>query len=323
LRAAALVAIGVVVGGMTLGSALAQQAATGDGGTALAKPGAVRLDDRGAAAAGLLEARLEFSTNASPATGANRLLAISGNGAAAAVASQVGPQPATLVVARRDGSELAISMNGLIGAGFAPDASWLAVIDGAGAMWRASAASGALAPVADGPFIGQPVVAADGSVLALEVSSVEAPIVSRLVRISPQGVVSHLTDDDLVYAVQVLADGSVALATHRGSRTVVLQLASGHVRQLADLGEDAVHPAVSPQADAVAFERYGVVFLVSLPDGFAAPIGPGWRPQFSPDGQSILLERLQGAVLVSREGREIASLASQGGFAACGGECRP
>jgi hypothetical protein len=316
------VAIGIVVGGLTLGTALAQQAPASDATIdAGGRTGDIVLVDRGQLAPGLAEVRLTYATDAPPASGANRVLAIGPAGSAAAVATQVGPDPTTLTIVRGDGSQQRVSLPGLIGAGFAPDGSWLAVIDGSGRIWHVATENGAAARLADGPFLGSPIIAADGSILALRVSSVEAPIMSRLVRIGPDGSIATLSEDELVYGAQVLADGSVAYAAHRGSETFLMQLAASGPAQLADLGQDAVNVGVSPSGDAVAFERAGQVFLRRIGDSDSSPLIAGTHPVFAPDGRSILVELAQGSVLVGRDGHPIASFDSQAGFAACQAGC--
>ena len=322
-RSAVLAAAGIVVGGLTLGTALAQPAARPIAAIDAGATNAIQLIDRQSLAPGLAEVRIGFATGASPASGANRLLALAPDGATAAIASQVGPGPATLTLARRDGSAVRVTLPGLIGAGFAPDGSWLATIDGSGAMWRVPDSGAALARRADGPFVGTPIVQPDGSVLALRVSSVEAPIVSRLVRISADGGMEVLTADDLVYGAQLIADGSIAFAAHRGSRTYLMRLDGGATRQVADLGEDAVNAALSPDGDAVAFEREGQVFLQAVAGRTATLLGAGARPRFAPNGRSVLVELDSGSALLALDGRRLATFADQTDFAACGEGCQP
>jgi hypothetical protein len=240
----------------------------------------------------------------------------------AAIAKQVGPDPTTLLLARADQSQLLIQMPGLIAAGFAPDGSWLAAVDGTGALWRVQVDTGAATHVHDGPFIGRPTVEATGSILALSVSSVEAPFVSRLVRVAVDGSsVAFLSTDQLVYGAQPLVDGSVAVVAHAAFSTGVWRLADGQRQALVDLGQDAVNVAVAPSGDAVAWERGGEVFLQALPAGKAIRLASGTHPRFAGDGRSVLVELPEGNVLVGRDGRIIATLASQAGFAGCAGEC--
>jgi len=316
-------AVGIVVGGLTLGTTLAQPAVDvpEDGDPGLAAP--IQLIDRRQLAPGLAEVRIGFATAASPATGANRLLALAPDGATAAVASQVGPAPATLTLAHRDGGAVRIPLPGLIGAGFDRQGAWLAAIDGRGALWRVPQSGAMPVRLADGPFLGNPVVQPDGSVLALRVSSVEAPIVSRLVRISPHGGTQLLAADELVYGAQLMDDGSIAYSAHRGSRTYLMRLTGTGVQQLADLGEDAVNAVLSPAGDSVAFERGGLVFLQSVAGRTVVPLGVGMRPRFAPDGRSILVELDAGSALLALDGSRLGAFADQSEFASCAKGCQP
>lgn len=322
LRAPALVASGILVGGLTLGSVLAVQAPSGGSDDPALRPGAASLVDRGDLAPGLSELRFA-SSDATTAPGANRLLALGPDGAVAAVASQIGPDPATLALVHVGGAQQQVSMPGLIGAGFAPDGRWLAVIDGSGSMWRVPADGSAPRHLVDGPFLGQPIVEVDGSIVTLHVSSVEAPIQSRLVRIGPDNSITTLADEELVYGAQLMPDGSLAYAAHRESRLVMMRIVGGNAQQLADLGQDAVHAQLSPQADAIAFERAGDAFVLPLGGGDATFLAHGSRPQFAPDGRTLLVEQAQGAILYGRGGGALGALASQAGFAPCVAECRP
>ncbi|HEX6656151.1 MAG TPA: hypothetical protein VF153_08080 [Candidatus Limnocylindria bacterium] len=322
VRPALFAAAGIVIGGLTIGTALAQPRLVGQDEPDPAGS-AIQLIDRHQLAPGLAEIRIGIATGASPATGANRLLAVSADAATAAVASQVGPGPATLTLIHRDGGASRVALPGLIGAGFSPDGSWLAAIDGSGAIWRVPLAGYAPFRLADGPFLGTPTVQPDGSVLALRVSSVEAPIVSRLVRIAAGGEAVQLAPDDLVYGAQVMEDGTIAYAAHRGSRTYLMRLLSTGAEELADLGEDAVNVVLSPASDTVAFERDGQIFLQSVAGHMAVHLADGGRPQFAPNGRSILVELVSGSALVGLDGSRLGTFAGQAGFAACGRECQP
>ncbi|HET6819876.1 MAG TPA: hypothetical protein VFH98_04900 [Candidatus Limnocylindria bacterium] len=323
-RPAVFAASGIVIGGLTLGTAFAQWPAASDSSSAVGGAPSIQLIDQARLAPGLAEVRIGFATAGSTADGAYRLLALSPDGTAAAVATQVGPAPTNLTLAHPDGSQQRVAMPGLIGAGFAPDGSWLAAIDGGGAMWHVPASGAGAARVAEGPFIGTPIVEPGGSVLALWVSSIEAPIVSRLVRISSGGTVVALTDDQLVYGAQLMADGTVVYASHQGSRTFVKQTGAGAPpRALADLGEDAVNVAVDPAAEAVAFERGGQVFLRHIAERHPIQLGAGMRPRFAPDGRSILVELAAGTALIALDGSRLASFDGDAGFATCAVVCRP
>jgi hypothetical protein len=273
-------------------------------------------------APGLAEVRMPALTSGASNGGTNRLLAVSPGGNQAAVAQQIGPNPAMLVLARTDGSQLLIQLPGLIAAGFAPDGSWLAAVDGSGALWRVQTDGGMARHLADGPFIGRPTVQADGTVLALRVPSVEAPFVSRLARVAADGsAISFLTDDQLVYGAQPLADGSLAVVAQSASSTQAWRLAGGGRQLLVDLGQDAVNVSVARGGDAVAWESAGQVFLRTLPGGRVTRLISGARPSFGEDGHSLLVETPGGTALIGLDGRTIATFASQAAFATCAAGC--
>lgn len=312
--------------GLMLGSAVAERApavsrvSSAEAATAGQAIVITRHEDL---ARGLAEVRVPAAIAATRATGTDQLLAVAPDGGTVAVAGQIGPESTALVLARADGSQLQVQLPGLIAAAFAPDESWLAAIDGSGALWRVASTDGAARQVATGPFIGQPAVEADGSVIALQVPSVEAPYRSSAVRVSPAGTMTPLTDEALVYGAQPLADGSLAVIAHRPSGTVVLRLAGGETTALADLGPDAVNVAVEPAGEAVAWEHGGEVYLRRLPAGGAQRIAEGTRPRFSPDGTSLLLDLPTGTHLVEADGSLVASFTTQLGFAACTEGCAP
>lgn len=274
-------------------------------------------------APGLAEVRVPASISATRASGTDQLLAVASVTNSAAVAGQVGAETTPLILARADGSQLQVELPGLIAAAFAPDESRLAAIDGRGAMWTVAADDGAAQQVAGGPFIGQPVVEADGSVIALQVPSVEAPYRSTAVRISPSGAVTGLTEEALVYGTQPLADGSLAVIAHRPAGTVVLRLGGGRTTTLAELGPDAVNVAIGRAADVVAWERVGEIFVQRLPAGRPQRIATGSHPRFSPDGHALLVDLPTGTLLVEPDGTLLATFTTQLGFAACAADCAP
>jgi hypothetical protein len=212
-------------------------------------------------------------------------------------------------------------MAGLLGASFAPDGSWLAVLDGLGRLWRIDAGSGVAHGMADGPFIGSPVVEPGGSILALRVSSVEAPFVSRLVRVAPDGSSTLLSTDELVYGVQPL-DGGLAVIAHRASGTVVARLGhDGSQATLLALGPDAVNVAVARSGEVVAFERRGAVYIQAPTASPPIRVTSGGQPRFASDGESLLVDTAAGSVLLDLQGRAMASFSAQAAFGSCGEEC--
>jgi hypothetical protein len=316
LRTPAVAALGVLVGGLTLGSAVARPALQREADALEAHPAAISIV-RHDLAPGLFEVGLDRTVD--PAGGVGRLLAVSADGRRAAIAGRIGPEATVLTTGGEEGAQQ-VQLPGLIAAAFSADGSWLAAIDGTGRLWRVADGAVSALPAA-GTFAGELSIEPDDAILALRVSSVEAPITATPVRISPDGTVQVLSDERLVYGIQRLADGSLAIAAHRASSNVVLRVAGGE-RLLADLGPDAVHASISARGDMVAFERAGQVFVQRAGAASARPIGPGSNPRIAPDGQTVLVELPIGSVLLALDGRELARFASQAAFAPCG-ECRP
>jgi hypothetical protein len=253
-----------------------------------------------------------------------RLLAVAPDAATLAVADRIDLESATLSLAHADGSQLRIALPGLLAASFAPDASWLAVIDGSGSLWSVGVETGAATRLAGGPFLGPVTVEPGGTVMLASVASVEAPFISRLVRFDPaDGSVSLLSGEQLVYGSTLLADGSIAVVAHQPEGTVVRQLTALGERPLADLGPGAINVAISPDGTRIAWERHADgVYLLDLAMGDARRIGSGARPRFAPDGRSLLVQDGQGTVLLGLDGSPLARLSGPADFAGCVGECR-
>jgi len=252
----------------------------------------------------------------------SRQLAIAADGNTAALADRYGPQAALLTVARRDGSQTRINLPGLLGGGFAPNGTWLAVIDGRGALWRVGAQSGAATLLAEGPFVGSPIVRGDGSILLLAVPSVSAPITSKLVRLDPDsGGSQELSGDQLVYAAFPLADGSLAVAAHEVGRTVVRHIGGNRSDLVADLGPGAVDVAVAADGQKIAFARRGEVIYLPAPGGLARRIADGSNPQFAPDGSALMI--LDGGIsrVLALDGSLLGSYEAEAGFVACATGC--
>lgn len=311
-QVATLAILLVIVAAITAGIASAELPA-----------GVTRLSAAEAERAGstvrLTEHRVGASTlvEVQPGASALALLAVSADGSQAALADQVGELSGALTLARADGSQLRLQLPGLLAAAFAGDGDWLAVIDGRGALWRVDADSGNARPLADGPFIGSPLAADDGSLLLLAVPSVEAPYQSQLVRFAPStGVVTPLSSDELVYAAFPLADGGLAVVAHVPGRTVVRQLTGTDEPVVADLGPGAVNVAVAPDGWQIAFERGGEgIFVLDAPGSAARSLGPGSRPCFAADGASLLVRRGGEAVVLDLDGSVIAVVNGLAAFA--------
>lgn len=257
-----------------------------------------------------------------PATGMS-LLAVSPDGREVALGDGIGELSGALTLAADDGAQLWISLPGLLAATFAADGSWLAVIDGRGALWRVDAASGRTELMADGPFIGSPLVADDGSLVLLAVPSVEAPYQSRLVRLAPEtGSTVALSAEELVYAAFPLDGGDLAVVAHDTGGTVVRRITSAGERLLVDLGPGAVNVAVATSGQ-IAFERDGdEIFVVDAGGGAPRSIGTGTRPCFGPDGSSLLIRRGSQRVALAIDGSVLAVADELAGFAGSVG-CLP
>ncbi|MEO8251151.1 MAG: hypothetical protein ABI978_00585 [Chloroflexota bacterium] len=282
----------------------------------------IRLVRHAVASSGtmLLEVQSGETAPASP-DGTARLLAVSSDGAQVALADQVGELFGSLTIGRADGSQLRVQLPGLLAAGFAANGSWLAVIDGRGALWQLDIDSGRLAQLADGPFVGTPIASEDGSLMLLSVPSVQAPYRSELVRLTPStGVATLLASDHLVYGAFPLADGSVAVVAHESGRTVVRNVSTSGSRMVANLGSGAVNVAVAPDARHIAFERTGGVFMVDGPGGAARSLGTGSAPCFAADGSWLLVRQGSRNVALALDGSVLAVtdlLAAPVGSAGC------
>jgi hypothetical protein len=258
------------------------------------------------------------------APGTAVLLAVSADGGQAALADQVGQLTGSLTIAHADGSQTRVALPGLLSAGFSADGSWLAVVDGRGALWRVDAAAGDAAQIGDGPFLGSPLVAADGSMLLLSVSSVEAPFRSQLVRVSQSlGVVSPMTGDDLDYAGYPLADGGVAVVSHEPGRTLVRRVTASASQLLAALEPEAINVTVAPDGRRMAYELGGRgIVLLERPGASPRYLGSGSHPCFAADASSLLVRRASGSALLALDGSVLIATERQAGIAGAVG-CLP
>jgi hypothetical protein len=243
-----------------------------------------------------------------PGDGAAHLLAVSPDGAQVALADRVGELFGSLIIANADGSQLRVSLPGLLSAGYAADGSWLAAVDGRGVLWRVDPAAGEVRQLAEGPFLGTPIAVADGSLMLLSVPSVEAAYQSRLIRIVPSsGAVTTLASDELVYAGYPLDDGTLAVVAHKRGGTVVRRVGRGVSRLLADLGPGAINVAVTKDGQGIAFEKAGRgIFLVDRPGAAPRSLGPGAKPCFAADGSMLLVQRGDAAAALSVDGSVLA-----------------
>jgi len=315
VRIAAFAAIPIVLAALAVGVASAGPA-----------PGVTRLSaadaERSGATIRLLQHPVGGSTLVeveSPAAGPI-LLAVSPDGAAVALADRVGELSGSLTLARADGTQLRIQLPGLLAASFATDASWLAVIDGRGALWRVDAGSGRAELLDDGPFVGSPIVAADGSLILLAVPSVEAPYQSHVVQLDPTtGVAAALSEADIVYAAFPLVDGDLAIVVHDPSGIQVQRLASDAAQVLAHLDPGAVNVAVAADG-RIAYEHGDDgIFVLDAAGSTAHRVGIGSGPCFAPDGSSLLLRRGDQRLALAVDGSVLAVVDELAGFAGSAG----
>jgi hypothetical protein len=249
------------------------------------------------------------------------ILAAADGGSAVALAERRGQDPTTLVVALASGDQLSIPFDGLLAAAFSPDGSWLAVSDGQGQLWRVDARDGRSDLLADGPVAGTLQVEADGSILGLAVASIEAPFTSRLVRIDPSsGTTATLSDEELVYDVQPLSAGALALVVHRPGATLVQQLVNGETSLVTDLGPGAVYVSVSADLRVMAWERAGQVYARAGEES-TVRIGPGANPRLAADGSLLLVDVESETRAYAPDGRLLANLSGPAILLPCGG-CR-
>jgi len=259
------------------------------------------------------------------------LLAAAPDGGSVVVSTVAHGQVGPLTIARADGSQLEVALPGVRGAAFDPSGAWLVAVDLAGALWRVDAQTGAATRLADGPFGSAPAVLSDGRILAVRLSSVDAPAWAAAVTVDPTSGAetpvgaSASVQDQLVYRAAPLSDGSVALVRHvtGGAMAVVRVHPDGSEAPLVDL-DGAPLVEVSPDAQWVAWAAEGRLRITRTGRGAdVRELGAGTGARFSPDGSLLLLFVADGAQVVDLRGR----LVAQAGASACwlgdGRGCQP
>jgi hypothetical protein len=260
-----------------------------------------------------------------------RILAAAPDGSAVAVSrvdrGQVGP----LTIAWEDGSQLDVELPGVRGAAFDASGAWMAVVDLAGALWGVDAQNGAASRLSDGPFGSAPVVLADGRVLAIRLSSVDAPTWAAAVIVHPTSgeeslVASSIgSQDQLVYQATPLSDGAIALVRHRtgGGVTLAKVQADGSEAWLADI-EEAPTVAISPDGQWLAWAASGRVHISAIDRGrLTRDLGAGTSVRFSVDGSLVLVFSTSATRVADLNGNAV----TEAGPAACwlgdGRGCQP
>lgn len=228
-----------------------------------------------------------------------QLLAVSLDGSTSAMVNAwMGPGPLSVVTVAGTTTEYELGptkTNGPGAAAFSPDGSWLAAIDGAGALWRIdlvdSSATQLLAS-AKGLVFGRWLRFEGNERLIVNlVGSVEVPLPTAIgaVDLSTMSVELLTTggwerrgwpqaDGGLIYA-SILPDGGAIQLMHRDP--------AGAVTPMANLGI-ATWLDVSPQGWAAYSNLSGAV-LLTPPSGPTITLELGSIPHFSPDGSQVAI----------------------------------
>ncbi len=273
----------------------------------------------------LVEPRRGASAFAAP------VVAVAPDGLRAAFAEQPAGQVAPLTISQADGSQADVALPGARGAAFAGDGSWLVAVDGAGALWRIDAETNLAARLSVGPFGSSPAVLPDGQILAIRLSSVEAPTWARAVFVDAEsGVETAVTADDggssvLTYQALPLEAGAAALVRHRdGGGISVVPVANGTAGpSILDL-DHAATVDVSTDGGWVAWSAAGRIHLA--PAGRAAfgrDVGPGDIVRFSPDGQLLLISSPQVGTMLDLSGAVVGPASAAACWLGDGRGCRP
>lgn len=235
-------------------------------------------------ALGSSDARLLYDTNSA--------------GWAAYRDSWSGPGPLRLV--GPDGNVVAIDIGPVErlapqAARFSPDGAFLAVVDGAGALWTINLATAELDLVAsNGPsdlVFGRSLRFGDRDHVYVQlVGSVEIPIPSHPAILDLRdGSFVALSDDAWAYAPAPLADGSTAYLHLNANGSYVARRTDGSV--VVDIAQVGfIHGGFDFNADgAVVFSDGSTTRIVLAAGGKPITLGAGTDPRFASDGQSVLV----------------------------------
>jgi len=257
-------------------------------------------------------------------------LAVAPTGSALAVAGLSGGQPGPFTVAHADGSQVEIALAGVGAAAFDPTGAWVAAVDMAGTLWLVDAATGDAQHLSDGPFVADVSVTADGTILAIRLSSPHAPSWAAAVRIDPATGTETALDpgsasSQLVYAATPLLDGSVAVVRHLtgGGVTVErLDLSSPPITLVPRLAEPLV--AVAPNGAWVAWVASGRALLAPVTQPSAArDLGSAESVRFSPDGSLLLRFAGSRSWVIGADGTHHLEVAVPACWLGDGRGCRP
>ncbi len=259
------------------------------------------------------------------------VVAVAPDGLRAAFAEQPGGQVAPLTISHADGSQADVALPGARGAAFAGDGSWLVAVDGAGALWRIDSDSNVATRLAIGPFGSSPAVLPDGQILAIRLSSVEAPTWARAVIVDAErGVETPVTADDggssvLTYQALPLEAGAAAVVRHRDEGGIsVITAVNGLARpSILDLDQVA-RVDVSTDGGWVAWAAAGRIHLAHAGQATSGrDIGPGDSVRFSPDGTLLLLSAAQGGTILDLSGAVVGPASPAACWLGDGRGCRP
>jgi len=285
---------------LTFWTSLAAEDAVGGGPTPApsesAAASAVPLESAGALLAGPLSLQ-PGPVPPGPISDARRLLASSPDGLSAAFTADwdaSGPISLVRVGGKTTVLDLAGSANGGPGAAaFAPDGTWVAVVDGAGRLWRVDLATDAatkLATPGNGLVFGVWLRFNGPDELIVNLvrsSTVPLPMFVASVDLNKMSV-QFLTDDGWDWGGWPQSDGSLVYSSvlpDGGALQLERRAADGSVEAWANLGivqwldVNSSGFAAFSNADGNAFLR--------TPEGKLINLGQGAVPRFSPDGSHI------------------------------------
>lgn len=234
-----------------------------------------------------------------------------------------------LTLARADGSQLEVELPGVRGAAFEPGGAWLAVVDLTGALWRVDAVTGLSARQSDGPYAPDVSVLADGRILAVRQSAVDAPLWASAETIDSGGTITPMPgglaiEAQLVYGATPLLDGSVALVRHKvGGGIAIVRLEASGETALASL-DGVAGVAVSPDGNRLGWPAAEVTWLAPVADlGAAVAIGDGSPVRFSPDGSLLLVLGAEAAEILEVGGSHLDRAGPDACWVGGGRGCRP
>jgi hypothetical protein len=259
------------------------------------------------------------------------VVALAPDGLGAAFSDQPPGQVVPLTVTRADGSQADVALPGARGVAFAADGSTLVVIDGAGALWRIDPTTGASVRVAVGPFGSSPSLLADGRILAVRLSSVEAPAWARAVFVDPEtGQEAPVMSGDeageaLVYQALPLDDGGVGIVRHRDEGGITVLLVGDGQAHHSILDLDAVATVdLTRDGTLLAWSAMGRAYLSPAGQVAAArDVGPADRVRFSPNGALLLLSTAGAGTVLDVSGRVVGPVSPAACWLGDGRGCRP